>query len=211
MRHVMTTLLYSKCNANNITQPNVFPNPSPPRAKGTDLLGLTSFGICQGSCLLTPVSRQAECPEGKETPNLPRSLRWLGAARPAFWLVSLSLAEINLPPAMSCTHGSDLHLRLLPPTSNASTQKERWRGAVESPPEALPAVSAIRTVSEKIHDCLLHHNSHRAINFPLSLLFCWPVMLCCNFTAWKVYSQLFIAAYIHTYLLQSPCCTPEHS
>lgn len=60
----------------------------------------------------------------------------------------LSLTRINLPPVRSCTRGSDLRLLLLPPTSNASTQKERRVDVVESPPEAVPAVSAIHTVSE---------------------------------------------------------------
>jgi len=74
-------------------EPHVLPNPSPAGAKATSL-GVTRFGICQESLFLTLVSRQAECPEDKETSNLSRSLRWLGAARSAFWQISLRMHVI---------------------------------------------------------------------------------------------------------------------
>lgn len=109
----------------------------------------------------------------------------------------LSLTRINSPPARSCTHGSDLHLLLLPPASKASTQRGRWVGAVAKPS---------RSSSSCISNCLLHHNHVWGYHLPSALLSCWPVILCYNFTAWKVhYLQVFIAKCIHTYLLQSPC------
>lgn len=66
----------------------ILPFPAP---KGLILL---SLGYDLPREPLTLVSRHAECPEDKETPNLLWNLWWLGAARPAFWLISLRMCVI---------------------------------------------------------------------------------------------------------------------